>query len=151
MWLLSFVPDSFLIWVVNIILIAGIIGFTASFFFGFVIRYLPALAPYRMIVQVVSIILLVAGVYFKGGYDVEMDWRDKVSAMEEKVKESEQRARDANAQIKTVIVQKTKVIREQQIVYQDRIREIEKKIDAECKVAPEAVDLLNQAAQGVKK
>ena len=92
-----------------------------------------------------------AGVYFKGGYDVEMDWRDKVSALEEKVKESEQRARDANAQIKTVIVQKTKIIREHQIVYQDRIKEIEKRIDAECKVAPEAVDLLNQAAQGVKK
>ena len=128
MWMLSFVPDSFLIWVVNIILIAGIIGFTASFFFGFVIRYLPALAPYRMIVQVLSIILLVAGVYFKGGYDVEMDWRNKVSAMEDKVKESEQKAKDANAQIKTVIVEKTKVIREQQIVYQEKIKEVEKKL-----------------------
>ena len=104
-----------------------------------------------MIVQVVSIILLVAGVYFKGGYDVEMDWRNKVSAMEDKVKESEQKAKDANAQIKTVIVEKTKVIREQQVVYQEKIKEVEKKIDAQCKVAPEAVDILNQAAQGVKK
>ena len=38
-------------------------------------------------------------------------------------------------------------VKELQVVYQDRIKEIEKRIDAECKVAPEAIGILNDAAK----
>lgn len=151
MWLLHFLPDSLLAFVVNTVLILGIVGFTASFFFGYVAKYLPQLVPYRMIIQIVSIVLLVAGVYFKGGQAAEMQWRERVAELEAKVAIAEQQSKDANEQIKTVIVEKTKVIREQQVVYKEKIKEVEKKIDAQCKVLPEAVDILNQAAGGVTK
>ena len=151
MWMLSFIPDAFLAWVVNIILLAGIIGFAAPFFFGYVIRFLPALAPYRILVQVVSIILLVAGVYLKGGYSVEMEWREKVAKLEQQVKEAEAKSAVVNEKIITVYKDKIKVLHDVQVVYQERIKEVEKKIDAECKVAPEAIDILNDAAKGAKK
>ena len=102
MWMLSFIPDAFLAWVVNTVLIVGAVGFAASFFFGFVLRYLPSLAPYRMIIQVASIVLLVAGVYFKGGYSVEMEWRAKVAELEEKVKVAEEKSKQVNEKIVTV-------------------------------------------------
>jgi hypothetical protein len=35
-------------------------------------------------------------------------------------------------------------------VYRDRIKEVEKLIDQECKVAPEAVDIHNAAAKNKK-
>ena len=89
MFLLSFIPDAVLALVVNSILIAGIVGFAASFFFGFVVRWLPSIAPYHLLIQIVSIILLVAGVYFKGGYSVEQEWRSKVAAMQEQIKIAE--------------------------------------------------------------
>lgn len=146
MWMLSFVPDALLALVINGVLIAGIVGFTASFFFGFVVRYLPTIAPYRMMIQVVSIVLLVAGVYFKGGYIVEMSWRARVAEMEQKVALAEEKAKTANAEITTVYVDKVRVVKETQVVIQEKIKNVEVKIDSQCKVAPEAISILNEAA-----
>ena len=151
MWMLSFIPDAVLAWVINGVLLAGIVGFTASFFFGFVIRWLPAIAPYRMIIQIVSIVLLVAGVYFKGGYGVEMSWRARVAEMEAKVKVAEEKSKQANQEIKTVYVDKIKVVKETQVVIQEKIKNVEVKIDSQCKVEPEAIVILNEAAVGAKK
>jgi hypothetical protein len=151
MWMLAFIPDAFLAWIINTILITGIIGFAASFFFGYVVRWLPAIAPYHLLIQVVSIVLLVAGVYFKGGYSVEMDWRAKVAELESKVAISEQKSKEANTQIQTVYVDRVKVVKEKQIVVQEKIKTVEVMIDSVCKVTPESIDILNEAAVGVKK
>lgn len=147
MWMLSFLPDSFLIWFINIVLLSGVVGIVASVF----IKYLPFLSQYKTILQVVSVVLLVGGVYFRGGYDTEMEWRGKVAEAEAKVKIAEEQSKEANTKIKTVIVEKTKVIREQQVVYQERIKEVQAKMDTQCKVIPEALDILNQAASGGKQ
>lgn len=151
MWMLAFLPDAFLAWIINTILITGIIGFAASFFFGYVVRWLPAIAPYHLLIQVVSIVLLVAGVYFKGGYSVEMDWRAKVAELESKVAISEQRSKEANTQIQTVYVDRVKVVKEKQIVVQEKIKTVEVKIDSQCKITADTIDILNDAAAGVKK
>ena len=151
MWMLSFIPDAMLAWVVNTILIAGIISFVASFFFGYVVRWLPAIAPYHLLIQVVSIVLLVSGVYFKGGYSVEMAWRERVAELEAKVAVAEQKSKEANTQIQTVYVDRVKVVKEKQIVIQEKLKTVEVKIDANCKVVPEAIDIVNEAAVGVKK
>jgi hypothetical protein len=147
MWfLMSFIPDAFLAWVVNTILIAGAVGFVASFFFGFVLRYLPSLAPYRMIIQIVSIVLLVAGVYFKGGYGVEMSWRERVRELEEKIKIAEAKSIQANEDLEKVRKEKVKVIRDTKVVVQEKIVKVAEKLDSECKVDPQAVKILNEAA-----
>jgi hypothetical protein len=151
MWMLAFIPDAFLAWIINTILITGIIGFAASFFFGYVVRWLPAIAPYHLLIQVVSIVLLVAGVYFKGGYSVEMDWRAKVAELESKVAISEQKSKEANTQIQTVYVDRVKVVKEKQIVVQEKIKTVEVKIDSQCKITADTIDILNDAAAGVKK
>ena len=143
---MSFIPDAFLAWVVNTILIAGAVGFVASFFFGFVLRYLPSLAPYRMIIQIVSIVLLVAGVYFKGGYGVEMSWRERVRELEEKIKIAEAKSVQANEDLEKVRKEKVKVIRDTKVVVQEKIVKVAEKLDSECKVDPQAVKILNEAA-----
>jgi len=66
MWLLSFLPDSFLLWIINIILLAGLVGTLSSFF----IKFIPPLMPYASGIKIIGIILLVEGVWFRGGYDV---------------------------------------------------------------------------------
>jgi hypothetical protein len=151
MFLLNFIPDAFLLWVVNAILIAGIIGTVVAFFFGFFIRFIPWIIPYRMLLQIVALILLIAGVYFKGGVGVEMAWRSKVAELEAKVAISEQKSKEANTQIQTVYVDRVKVVKEKQIVIQEKLKTVEVKIDANCKVVPEAIHILNDAAVGVKK
>ena len=148
--MLSFVPDAFLGFIIDTILIAGIISFTVSFFFGFIVRWLPAIAPYHLIIQIVSIVLLVSGVYFKGGYSVEMNWRNKVAALEAQVAKAEQKSKEVNEKIVTVYKDKVKVVKETQIVVQEKIKTVEVKIDSQCKITADTVDILNQAAVGNK-
>jgi hypothetical protein len=151
MWMLAFIPDAFLAWIINTILITGIIGFAASFFFGYVVRWLPAIAPYHLLIQVVSIVLLVAGVYFKGGYSVEMAWRERVADLEAKVAVAEQKSKEVNEKIVTVYQDRVKVVKETQVVVQEKIKTVEVKIDSQCKITADTVDILNQAATGKKK
>jgi hypothetical protein len=151
MFLLNFIPDAFLLWVVNAILIAGIIGTVVAFFFGFFVRYLPWITPYRMLLQIVALVLLIAGVYFKGGVGVEMSWRARVAEMEAKVAKSEADSKTANETIKTVYVDKVRVVKETQVVIQEKIKTVEVKIDSQCKITSDTVDILNDAAKGIKK
>jgi hypothetical protein len=151
MWLLAVIPDAFLLWVVNAILIAGIIGTVVAFFFGFFVRYLPWITPYRMLLQIVALVLLISGVYFKGGVGVEMTWRARVAEMETKVAKAEAESKDANEKIKTVYVDKVRVVKETQVVIQEKIKTVEVKIDSQCKITSDTVDILNDAAKGIKK
>jgi len=151
MWMLSFVPDSLLIWIVNTILVIGAVGSFLSFFvLHKLLNKIPALAPYYLLIQIVSAVLLVAGIYFKGGYDVEANWREKLRVAEQKAQLAEEQAKEANSKIQTKIVEKVKVVKENTIVYRDRIKEVETIIDKECKVAPEAIDIHNAAAKNKK-
>ena len=148
MWMLSFVSDSLLVYVVNAILIAGAIGtFLTFFILHRIVRWFPALAPYHLILQIISIVLLVAGVYLKGGYGVEMEWREKLRIAEERAKAAEEQAKVVNEKIVTVYKDRVKVVTDTKIVIQEKIKEVEKIIDKECKVAPEAVDIHNSAAK----
>jgi hypothetical protein len=151
MWMLSFVPDSLLIWIINLILVAGAVGsFFAFFLLHRIVRWFPALAPYHLLFQIVSAVLLVVGIYFKGGYDTEAGWREKLRIAEEKAQIAEAQAKETNIKIQTKIVEKIKVVKENTVEYRDRIQEVEKLIDKECKVAPEAVDIHNAAAKNKK-
>jgi hypothetical protein len=143
MFLLSFLPDAFLLFIINSILIVGLLGALSSYF----IRFIPTLIPYAEAVKIAGIVLLVLGVYLKGGYSVEMEWREKVTKVEEKVAVVEEKSQEANVVVQKVYVDRVKVVRDTKIVVQEKIVEVEKIIDAECIVAPEALDLLNQAAK----
>jgi hypothetical protein len=145
-FLLNFIPDSFLIWVVNTVLLAGLLGTLSSYF----IRFIPPLIPYAGLVKTVGIILLVAGVYLRGGYGVEMEWRNKVAEMEAKVAIAEAKSKETNVKIETVVKEKIKIVKEVQVVIQERIKEVEKRIDAQCVVDPEVITILNDAARKPK-
>ncbi len=148
MWMLAFVPDSLLLWIVNTILVVGAVGSFLSFFvLHKILNKFPALAPYHLLIQVVSAVLLILGIYFKGGYDVEANWREKVRIAEEKAQLAEQQAKELNTKLDAEIKKKNKVIYENQVVYRDRIKEVATIIDKECKVAPEAIDIHNAAAK----
>lgn len=150
MWLLTLLPDSVLLYVVNIVLVVGAVGSFLSFFvLHKILNKFPALAPYHLLIQIVSAVLLVAGLYFKGGYSVEMAWREKVRAMEEQVKIAEAKSTQANADLAKKSKEKVKIVKEVQVVIKERIKTVEKRIDADCKVDPEAISILNDAAKNV--
>lgn len=146
-WMINLIPAGVLNWIINLMLLAGVLGIFSAWF-G---KWIPFFSSYTNLLKPIGIVLLCAGLFFKGGYVNELAWRAKVADLEEKVKVSEEKSKEANVQIKTKVVEKIKVVKQVQIVVQERIVKDTAKIDAECKVAPEAVSILNDAAKGGKK
>jgi hypothetical protein len=66
---------------------------------------------YRTPAQVLGIALLVMGVYWRGGYAIEQEWRERVAAVEARVAAAEAASREENTKIITKIVTKTQIIR----------------------------------------
>jgi hypothetical protein len=48
-------------------------------------------------------------------------------------------------------VDKVRVVKETQVVIQEKIKTVEVKIDSQCKITSDTVDILNDAAKGIKK
>lgn len=143
MWLLHLLPTSLILWIVNIAMIAGLAGILISYF----IRFIPFINIYRTPIQIISIIVFCTGIYWYGGYTTEMMWRDEVARMEEKVAESEAKSKKVNKVIQKVYVDRVKIVKQDVVVIQEKIREVSTAIDKDCKITPEAVNLLNQAAR----
>ena len=142
MWMLTFIPDSIIHGFVNGVFYAGIVASLLGFVFNF-----GFLRPYRLLVQVLGIMLLVAGVYFKGGYEVEMQWRARAAELQAKVDAAVVKSQETNTVIKTKVVTKIKKIKEVQVQLQKEIVEKEKIINGECVVPKEAIEILNKAAE----
>jgi len=139
MWILHLLPDSFLIYVINGICVAGLVATILGFFLGWV----PFVGRWKLPLQLLGIALLVAGVYFKGGYSTEMEWRARVAEVEKKVKVAEAKAKKANAQVQTKIVTKIVKIHDKANTVKETIRRNKEKINAECKLSDEAISAYN--------
>ena len=145
--MMGFVPDDFLLYVINTILIAGAVGSFLTFFaLNRILRWFPAIAPYYLILQIVSAALLVGGIYFKGGYSVEMSWREKVKEAEAKVAVAEEQSKELNIKLEEERKKKQKVKVEYYNTVKTEIKEVEKVINAKCEIDPQVNELLNKAA-----
>ena len=149
MWMLSFLPDSFLLYVVNGILVIGAISsFLAFFVLHKILNKFPSLAPYHLLFQIVSAVLLVAGIYFKGGYGVEMDWRAKVAKVEAELAEAKEKSEKVKVVVQEKVVTKTKVIKEKaDTIVQYVDRPVIQDFDKNCPLPKEAIDVHNEAAR----
>jgi hypothetical protein len=147
MWILHLLPDSFLIYVINGICVAGLVATVLGFFLGWV----PFVGRWKLPLQLLGIALLVAGVYFKGGYSTEMEWRARVAEVEKKVAIAEAKAKKANSQVQTKIVTKIVKIKEKQQVVKERIQQNKEVINRECKLSDEAISIYNSSITKEKK
>ena len=146
-FLFSLLPDSLIIWCVHLLTLAGIVGYAVASFLG----NIPLINNYATPIKLASILALVLGVYFEGSMANEQAWRQKVSELETQIRISEVRAEKANESVRIEYRDRVKVVHDTQVVVQEKIKEIEKVIDAKCEVDPSAIDLLNRAAAGGEK
>lgn len=152
MWMMSFVPDSLLLYVINTVLLVGAVSSFLTFFaINRLLRWFPWIAPYYLILQIVSAALLVGGIYFKGGYGVEMSWREKVKEAEAKVAIVEEKSRELNKQLEEERKKKQKVKVEYYNTVKTQIKEVEKLIDGKCELDPKVNELHNKAATNPEK
>ena len=148
-WAISLIPDAMLNWIYWAIIAVGLTGVLA----GWVGKFIPFYGNYVKILQPIGIILLVLGVWLRGGYDVEMSWRAKVADVEAKIAIAEKQSQETNTVIEQKVVEKTKVIKgKTEYITQYLDREVIKKEEIikyieQCPVPKEIIDVHNQAAE----
>ena len=153
MWLLSWVPDSLLEHIVNGILILGVVGTLLTFFvINRILRWFPPLARWVNVAQIISAITLLAGVYFKGSFQTESEWRAKVADAQSRVDKAEQQAREANEALAKKTKEKIVYVKEKGLVikqYLDRVvtqdKEVIKFVE-HCPIPGKIIETHNAAA-----
>ena len=140
-WFLYLIPNSLLTWIFYSLFSAGVFLILASWF----ITIIPVISRYRFPTQVIGIIAFGLGAFLIGGIEVEKTWRARVAELEAKLQVAEQQSQNANETIQKVYIDKIRTVRDTQVVVQERIKEVERVVNADCRVAPEALEILNRA------
>lgn len=164
MWILHLLPDTILAFIVNVTLITGVILTVLSFFvLHRVLRIVPGLSKYATMLQILSILILATGLYFKGGYTTEMMWREEVAKVQAELDAAKNKAAEVVVQIEERVVYKDRIIKEKaQAIIQYVDREVVKKEEIvryieNCPVPNEIITIhneatmLNDAARGKKE
>lgn len=148
MWLLGWVPDSVIAYLVNGVLVFGIVGTFLTFFVinKFLLRF-PPLARWVNVAQLISAVALLSGLYFKGSLQTELDWRERVADAQAKVAAAEAEAKEANDALSKKSKEKVKVIKGKEIVVKQYIDREVTKYDNTCPVPSPVVKALNAAAK----
>lgn len=142
MWILNFIPD----FVVHLAVAAGIVALLVTAFLGDLIPVI-----YKMPVQIAGIVVLALSLWLEGASYNQDVWEAKVTELEAKVQQAEEKSAVVNKEIEYKFIDKVKVVHDTKVVIQEKIREVEKIVDAKCEVAPEAIDILNRSAAGGAK
>jgi len=139
LWLLS----TWVTYIVHAALIAGVIGT----FFGSIVARIPIINSYGAIVKTIALPLLIIAIFAEGYLFASKSWIEEAKKFEAKVKVAEQQAKDVNVKLGQALTDKNNSIKQQQVVIQEKIKEVQVKVNAECKISPEVVKLLNDAAK----
>lgn len=149
MWVLQWLPDSLLEFIIFSILGIGAVATIVSLFLiNPLLRFMPGLAGSYRLIQLGSVLVFLLGVYLWGGYSTEMIWRERVKELQAEIAVAEERAAEKNVEIQKEIVYKDRVVVEKgktQIEYVEKIvkgpesvKEITKDMSAEERAKFEA-------------
>jgi hypothetical protein len=142
MWIVNFLPD----FIFHALLLVSLLALVASF----VLDSIPFISTNAKAIQLASAVVLAIALYFEGAISDNDAWLARVAALEKQVAIAEAKSKETNTVIQYQYRDKVRTIKETQVVVQERIVKEAAKMDAECKVSPEAVSILNQAAGGKK-
>jgi hypothetical protein len=151
MWMLSFIPDSWIQLAVHIIFGLGVAGLILTWLIQNVFDHFTGLVPWIKTIRWVSIVLFVSGLYFEGGIGVESEWRARVAQLEAKIKVAEQQSKDANDKLKNQVVSKVKIIKINSASNKESITQNKEVIDAECSLNDKAIVIYNNAVKNGAK
>jgi hypothetical protein len=128
MWILGYIP----VWAYYISLIFGV---------GASLTNSP-------ITRIIGVVLIAASCWHLGGVDNEAIWQARVDEMQAKVVVAEAKAADANKEVVTQVVTRTKVIKETTKANVEYIiKYVAQDLDNSCTLTSAAILLNNSASQ----
>ena len=141
MWILEWLPS----WIFYGILGIGLIGWLVTYLLKFI--PLPQLFIYRNPIQIISVVLIIIGVYMSGSIANNKAWEARVLEVQTKLLQAEAKAAEETIRIVEKVVVQQKVVRERgRDVVQYVDREVVK-YDTKCEIPQPFVDAHNRAAE----
>lgn len=138
MWVLDFLP----FWVFHLILLVGVVGSFISFFVGSI----PLINKYIIPVKVVSLFLLVCGLYMEGGVSNQERWEAKVADAKLEMAKKDTASAEATTKVVTKYVTKVEIVKEKgDAIIREVPKYITKDADNQC-VIPNGFVLLHDSA-----
>lgn len=143
LWLIHYLPESIILLVTSIILGLGF----AITILSWATKYLgnTFLLMYRLPIQVVGNLLLVLGVYFHGGYRIEMEWRARVDEAQRKIQEYESRVPEVNERVVVKYKTKVQVVERKVVDNKKHNTSHETAINQDCTLSDSAIESYNRA------
>jgi hypothetical protein len=142
MWFLSFIPDSVLVYLFGGMIVVGAAGMFASWF----ARFLPPIRLYALPIKIVSAVVFLAGIFFMGGYGVEMSWRAEAERLKQEIAKKEEDSKEATTKIVTKYVDRVKIVKETSDVQIKAIPQLVSKSSDDRCVVPVGFGVLHDAA-----
>lgn len=144
MWMLSFIPDGVLQTLIFMIMFIGAAGYILGSFGNLFL----GIKPYSSLIKTLSTILMIAGVYFYGGYGVEMEWRQKARELQAEIDRKDAVSAEVTEKIVTKYVDKVKIVKEKgNVIVKEIPKYITKESDANCVIPNSFIVLHNSASR----
>jgi hypothetical protein len=137
-FLLGLFPD----WVFFLFLVLGVLGVLASF----VLTIISLVKNYKLIIQVLSIFLLVIGVWFQGAISNEKIWQAKIHELELKLAKIEAQSLQINLDLTQEILINESLRQEVQNAKEKVIVKYITKYDNKCELSDAFVRLHDSSA-----
>ena len=142
MWIVELLPD----WVFHLILLAGIVGTTA----GFVLGMIPVIKQYIIPIRVISIILVVFGLFLEGALFDNQTWQLRVKEVEAKLAIAEAESAKANNKITEKSNNQNNKQKEKTVIVKQYIDREVKRYDNQCVIPNEFIKAHNDSAERAK-
>lgn len=137
MWLLDFIPNS----VFHIITLVSILGILAAEFFGFLLR------GYAVQVRLVSIILLVFGIFMEGALFNQSSWKTKVLEAEKQVLELQVESEKTNLKLVELLKKNELLRKDRKYATKTTINQVVSKYDGQCVLSNAFIRVHDSASQ----
>ena len=141
---MNLLPD----WVFHVMLLAGVLGLIAST----VLKVIPFVSTYLLPIQVVALLLTIAGVWYEGAISNQAAWEARVLETKAAVAEAAVESADANVKIITKVVKQQQIVKERGddiVTYVDReVVKYDTKFmpGGVCEIPKEVIQALDAAA-----
>ena len=138
MWIINFIPNFY-----YYLTMLGVLLLIASWF----LKFVPLIKTHALLIQIVGLIMTLAGVFWMGGVAVEREWQARVKEVEAKLAKAEAKSAKANTRIVTKVVEKKVIIKERASARSKYIEREIVKYDDKCQIPDEAMKALNAAVK----
>jgi membrane-bound ClpP family serine protease len=146
MFLFSWLPNSLLSPIVHGILLLGIIGLIVGLFSS----RIPFVSTKGTLIKIVSIFVLIIGIFLEGVLYSEINWRQKAESYKKQIAELEVKSKQVNTKIVEKIVVKkeiVEVVREKNV---EKIKVISDDLNSQCIINENVIKILNSSAKNEK-